>query len=71
MNDYVEKPENIFKEKFNNYIKFAEEFSQPTALTNSFTGNGYKLADDISIYCLNTSICSSGGLHDINDQQYL
>lgn len=70
-NDYVEKSENIFKDKFKNYMKFADEFSQPISLANSFSGNGYKLTDDISIYCLNTSICSSGGFRDINDQQYL
>lgn len=71
-NDYVSKSENIFREKFKNYISFSNRFSQLyNSEVDNFTGNGYFITDKISIYCLNTSICSSGGFKNIDDKGYL
>ncbi len=71
-NDYVSEEENIFQEKFHNYFSFTSKFSKPLNKSNEFfTGVGYKVNNEISIYCLNTAICSSGGYKDINDKGFL
>jgi predicted MPP superfamily phosphohydrolase len=71
-NDYIQEAENMFSEKFHNYFSFTSKFSKPLAAENEcFTGVGYKLNQDISIYCLNTAICSSGGYNEIDDKGFL
>jgi hypothetical protein len=71
-NDYIQLPDNIFREKFHNYFSFTSKFSTPGNRENEFfTGVGYKLNQDVSIYCLNTSLCSSGGYKEINDKGFL
>ena len=62
-NDYVSNPtSNIFNEKFVNYCNFEQQFADFGILSDTNCGKGWELADNLGIYCLNSSFCSSGGL---------
>jgi predicted MPP superfamily phosphohydrolase len=61
-NDYSDHPLNIFKSKFNEYMLFETNFAKYTALSTSITGNGWEIADNIGVYCMNSAFFSSGGL---------
>lgn len=68
-NDFIDNS-TLLKEHFKNYETFARKFAR---CDGSFEaqGWGYKLNDDIGIYCLNSALCSFGGLKDINDERRL
>lgn len=61
-NDYLQKPSNIFKEKFKNYINFESMFADVGISSSSFSGKGWEIDENIGIYCLNSALCSSGGI---------
>lgn len=67
-NDYVSKQPNIFTEKFNNYILFESKFADYGISGDTITGKGWNIDDNISVYCLNTAMCSSGSYKEINDK---
>lgn len=69
-NDYISNPENLFRSKFDNYNSFEKEFCE-LGISANLTGQGHLLADNISIYCLNSALCSSGGYNDIDDKNLL
>jgi len=70
-NDYVSKTSNIFIDKFNNYNAFESKFSEMGMSKKTISGYGWNFNDSIGIYCLNTAICSSGGINQINDKNRL
>lgn len=61
-NDFVLKTPNVLTEKFTAYKAFESEFARFGVGLNGGTGAGWSLTDEIGVYCLNTSLCSSGGL---------
>lgn len=61
-NDYVRSDDCVFREKFKNYVDFEKSFSAYGAMGKHLGGQGHSLGDGIGIYCLNTALCSSGGL---------
>jgi len=61
-NDYVSNPSNVFTDKFSQYGAFESRFVEFGALSSTKTGAGWEIADNIGVYCLNTALCSSGGL---------
>ncbi len=65
-NDFIDK-EPFFMGYFSNYEKFVRQFAR---CDESFQvrGWGYKLNEDVAVYCLNTALCSLGGLKDIKDE---
>lgn len=62
-NDYVAGPSNVFVDKFNNYSIFEEKFADFGVFREStISGTGWDLSDTVGIYCLNSALCSSGGI---------
>ncbi|MDD5701202.1 MAG: metallophosphoesterase [Dehalococcoidales bacterium] len=60
-NDYIFKP-NILTGKFQKYSKFEQAFAKFGLSSSKLTGAGWNIDDNIGIYCLNTALCSVGGL---------
>lgn len=66
-NDYINsKPDLLFK-KFDNYIEFQKKFASFGLSESEMSGKGFLISENISIFCLNTAICSSGGFQEISD----
>lgn len=61
-NDFVLKAPNVLTEKFAAYTAFEADFAQYGLGGDRVTGAGWDLTDEIGVYCINTSLCSSGGL---------
>jgi len=68
-NDFVSKP-NILTDKFENFELFASEF---TEYGESFSrlGWGWDIDNEVGVYCLNTALCSFGGINNIKDEGQL
>ena len=60
-NDFILSSPNVLTEKFSQYLAFEKEFCGFGV--GSTLGAGWALASDVAVYCLNTAICSSGGVH--------
>ena len=69
-NDYCSKSSNLLIQKFANYHAFEKRFAKFG--TAGASGSGWQLSDDLGVYCLNTALCSSGGIEyrgsKINDE---
>lgn len=61
-NDYSENPSIVFRNKFSEYNKFESIFSDYSSINLPLLGNGWKISDNIGIYCLNSAFLSSGGI---------
>jgi predicted MPP superfamily phosphohydrolase len=64
-NDYVSKESsniNLLLDKFENYRYFENQFAKIGLSTGPIGGSGWYLNDNIGIYCLNSALCSSGGI---------
>lgn len=61
-NDFVLKTPNVLTDKFLTYKEFESKFAQFGVGSTGGTGAGWSLTADIGVYCLNTALCSSGGL---------
>lgn len=68
-NDFMSTP-NELHAKFDNYAAFLASFAEHDDELCR-TGWGRQIADDVSVYCLNSALCSFGGLDDINDEGQL
>ena len=68
-NDFM-STSNELHAKFDNYAKFLACFAEHNDELCR-TGWGRQIADDISVYCLNSALCSFGGLEKINDEGQL
>ncbi len=66
-NDYVAKSPNVFSEKFRNYKSFELQFSDLGSLRGSSLGGaGWDIDEFFGVYCLNSALCSSGGLKGLD-----
>ncbi len=54
----------VLCEKFNEYLDFQEKFSDIGITRSSVSGAGWSIDDNLGIYCLNSALCSSGGLNN-------
>lgn len=61
-NDYVSKYPNVLTKKFSNYLDFEQKFADFGVGGSDALGHGWSISDEIGVYCLNTALCSSGGL---------
>ncbi|MDI9334612.1 MAG: metallophosphoesterase [Cytophagales bacterium] len=61
-NDFVLNAPNVLTEKFSNYLAFQEKFCSFGVGALAPSGAGWDLTKDVGVYCLNTALCSSGGL---------
>jgi len=66
-NDYISDPSNILTGKFQKYSKFEQAFAKYGLSCPTMTGAGWIIDDSIGIYCLNTALCSIGGLAKGNE----
>jgi len=51
-------------QKFKNYLDFTTSLTSKQQNPDNLSGSGYTLAPGISIYCLNTALCSFAGTKD-------
>jgi hypothetical protein len=65
-NDFIDKS-TLLTGHFSNYEKFVSQFAR---CDESFKvcGWGCRLSEEVGVYCLNTALCSFGGLRDIKDE---
>lgn len=54
----------IFSQKFENYVSCEAKFAKYTCCHSGLGGAGWDLKNVIGLYCLNTALCSFGGLKD-------
>lgn len=57
---------NRLYDKFENYELFVSGFSKHDDFFSRL-GWGYNIDDNVGVYCLNTALCSFGGLNDVDD----
>lgn len=67
-NNYVSKQPRLIVDKFQNYKKFEVDFANFGISNESVSGHGWNISDEISIFCLNTALYSSGGFNSIDDK---
>jgi len=60
-NDYASRPDGILTKKFGNYLSFESRFAG-MGVSRMVSGAGWNLGENIGVYCLNSALCSSGGL---------
>lgn len=61
-NDYVSKADNELVKKFEFYKEFESGFASFGVCGDLVNGKGWNITSEIGVYCLNTALCSSGGL---------
>ena len=61
-NDYILKQPRILFDKFDNYIAFKSKFADYGISGNTLSGSGFNIDENTGVYCLNTALCSSGGI---------
>jgi predicted MPP superfamily phosphohydrolase len=67
-NDYIGSENNLFNEKFKNYMTFQSDFSEIGIGIDAIGGQGHSISENIGIYCLNTAVCTSAGYKNISDK---
>lgn len=60
--------ESIFSSKFDNYVSCEAKFAKYTCCHSGLGGAGWDLENGIGLYCLNTALCSFGGLKDSQEK---
>jgi len=70
-NDFISSKPDVLMRKFENYLIFEKEFAGLGVSENILSGKGWDLNKDVSVYCLNTAACSSGGFSGIDDKEKL
>ena len=68
-NDFIDNS-TLLQGHFKNYETFVRQFARSDGLFEA-RGWGFKLNEDIGVYCLNSALCSLGGLKDIKDEHRL
>ena len=61
---------NYKDDKFSNYHLFEDDFAK-FGIDYCSEGKGWVLNDDLGVYCLNSSLCSFGGLNKVEDKNNL
>ena len=70
-NNYIETPSSVFCDKFGPYKSFELKFAELGTMPSKLSGEGWNLDDNIGVYCLNSALCSSGGIEGKADQERL
>jgi hypothetical protein len=60
-NRYVERPSEVYRNKFKNYLEFQRRFATFGISEDSLGGVGHSLNDELGVYCCNTAFLSSAG----------
>ena len=75
-NNFTQFSKTVLDAKFANYKNYESTFAKYTCCQGGLGGAGWELASGVSVYCLNTALCSFSGLSDsagnkINDKELL
>jgi predicted MPP superfamily phosphohydrolase len=70
-NDYLTNNPNLLIGKFDEYLSFQTMFARYGLTNEKITGAGWDIVDNISIFCLNSALCSVGGFGTISDKERL
>ena len=62
--------ENYKGNKFENYVLFDSDFAK-YGMDYSPQGKGWVINNNLGVYCLNSALCSFGGVKKINDEKKL
>lgn len=54
----------LLPDKFSNYLQFTEAFSTHRLTKDTIAGEGWQVSPSVSVYSLNTALCSFGGIKD-------
>jgi calcineurin-like phosphoesterase family protein len=65
-NDFIHKS-TLLTEHFSNYERFVRQFARCDESFKAW-GWGCRLSEEVGVYCLNTALCSFGGLRGIKDE---
>jgi len=68
-NNFIEK-NDIFNDMFANYELFETDFSK-YGLDFFVSGKGWEIDKYLGVYCLNSAICSLGGVNNVKDENKL
>ena len=60
-NTYISKADNLLTRKFANYSAFESRFAN-MGVSSTVSGAGWNIDENIGVYCLNSALCSSGGI---------
>ncbi|MEN9285744.1 MAG: hypothetical protein RLZZ179_3237 [Verrucomicrobiota bacterium] len=63
-NELLAHEKTIFSGKFRPYTEAEMKFAQYSCCSNTIGGHGWELDGGLGIYCLNTALCSFGGVKD-------
>lgn len=64
-NHFQQLSANFFAPTFANYKAAEAAFAKFTSCQDSLGGTGWTLPDNLGVYCLNSAVCSYGGLKDV------
>jgi len=67
-NEYIARQPQLVVGKFLNYKVFESKFVNYGIGSNTISGAGWYLGDEVAVYCLNTALYSSGGYNNIDDK---
>lgn len=69
--NFAQLSKMLFAETFAPYVSAEAVFAQFACCQENLGGHGWELNDEVGIYCLNSALCSFGGLNDPNNGQSL
>lgn len=61
-NDFCASNSTFFAGKFEHYLTHSKKFADYGISADCIGGAGFRIGDNIGIYCLNTALCSSAGI---------
>ncbi len=61
----------VLEGNFANYKSFESQFAKYTCCQSAIGGTGWELMDGVAVYCLNSALCSFGGIDDANGKPIL
>ena len=67
-NEYIGSGPSLLIDKFAKYKDFEKSFAEFGVTKSSITGAGWELENDVAVYCLNTALCSSGGIKTVGGE---
>ena len=70
-NDHILTANNVLIGKFDNYLNFEKKFADfgvysKSEAESSVIGKGWNINENVGIFCLNSALCSSGGLNGMD-----
>ncbi len=61
-NEYLINHNQVYDEKFENYLEFEKSFASFGVASSKVGGSGHSFSDELGIFCANSAFFSSGGI---------